>query len=67
MGGVWAYILAESAEEITREYPELVVYGEPPDFLTPVALERIKATLTIDIDDRDNPFLAALIKERQKG
>jgi hypothetical protein len=67
MGGVWAYILARSPEEIGQEYPELVVYDQPPDFLTPTALNRIETTLTIDIDDRGNPFLAELVKERQRG
>jgi hypothetical protein len=67
MGGVWAYILARSPEEIGQEYPELVVYDHPPAFLTSMAIDRIEKTMTIDIDDRSNPFLVELIKERQRG
>lgn len=67
MGGIWAYLLARSPEEIARAFPELTVYDQPPEFLTPEVLERIKATLTIDIDDRNNAFLAELIKERERG
>ncbi|MEY2430376.1 MAG: hypothetical protein QOC92_101 [Acidimicrobiaceae bacterium] len=35
MGGIWMYIDALSPEEIERAYPELKVFPDPPDFLTP--------------------------------
>ncbi len=39
-GGVWAYVLAESREEIVKRYPRLKVYDEAPHWLTPAELGR---------------------------
>jgi hypothetical protein len=58
-GGVWAYLVADSAEQIRREFPALRVYDEPPNWMKPGDLD---AVITIDIANREHPFLAALLK-----
>jgi hypothetical protein len=58
---VGAYILAESAGEIVRLYPELEVWGDrPPPWLGPEVLAKISAEITIRLSDSEHPFLAAL-------
>ena len=59
-GGVWAVILARSESEIRRRFPMLEVHRGPPDWLTGSDLSQIEHTMTIDIDDETNAFLAAL-------
>lgn len=59
MGAVWAYILADSPEDILRRYPQLSVVDDPPAGLTSERLRRIRETRTIDIEDEQNEFLRA--------
>ena len=66
MGGIWLYIDARSPDEIGRTYPELKVFPEPPDFLTPDQLERIEAELHFDIDEPPRDYLAELVEARER-
>ena len=61
-GGVWAYLLADSADRIQQEFPALRLYDKPPAWMTSDDLEKLAATMTIDIANREHPFLAALKK-----
>ncbi len=63
-GGVWAFVLAESLDEITEKYPELQVVDSTPAWMTQAVMDRLRSTMTIDIDDAGNPFFAALVKQR---
>jgi hypothetical protein len=40
-GGIWVFIVAESAREITDAYPELSIAERTPDWVTPDAMQRI--------------------------
>jgi hypothetical protein len=62
-GGAWAYLLANSREEIAMEYPQLLIYDQPPAFLGADVLDRIEKTMTIDIGNRENPFLRTLRRQ----
>jgi hypothetical protein len=66
-GGVWAFVLAASPEEITRRYPGLQIVDAKPGWMTADVENRIRSTLTIDIDDAANPFFQALAKQRGDG
>ena len=59
-GGVWAYLTAASMDEIRREFPALRVYETPLTWMSAADVDRVRATMTIDIADRLHPFLAAL-------
>jgi hypothetical protein len=59
-GGVWAYLLAESADEINREFPALRAYEEPPTWMRAAELGGIERSVAIDIGDREHPLLAKL-------
>lgn len=63
-GGIWAYVVAESAEQIEREFPELRVVHERPDWMSAGREARIRANRTVDIDKRDEGFLADISAER---
>jgi hypothetical protein len=63
-GGVWAFVLAGSPDEITKKYPELQVVDSTPAWMTQAVIDRLQSTMTIDIDDAGNPFFAALVKQR---
>lgn len=59
-GGVWAYILAASAQIIKEKFPQLSIYDKPPKWMTAADVDDIKKKMTIDIDDESNRFLASL-------
>jgi hypothetical protein len=50
-GGIWAYITAESAEQITDHFPDLSVVESPPDWMTDEVRQRIEDRMSFDIDD----------------
>jgi hypothetical protein len=63
-GGVWAYLLADSPDEIAQRYPELQVISERPSWMSDDEERGIRERMTIDIDDEANEFLAALRSSR---
>lgn len=54
-GGLWAYLLAESPEDIKNRHPELVVLEEAPSWMTPGEQRKLE---TIDIDHVEGTWLA---------
>lgn len=66
-GGVWAYLLAETPEQVRVRFPELQVVAERPAWMTDEDERRTRERMTIDIDDTTNPFLAALIEDRSRA
>jgi hypothetical protein len=63
-GGAWAYLLADSAEQIRERFPQLQLVTDRPNWLTDEHDQILHERMTIDIDDTDNPFLAALLQQR---
>ncbi len=65
MGGIWAYVLAESEDRVRREFPDFKVVPEPPSWMTEQVLSDVKKRLTLDVDDAnsDKP-LARILKGR---
>jgi hypothetical protein len=66
-GGVWAFLLAESEGDIRRRFPELQVVSARPHWMDAAEEQRIRDRMTIDIDDVEGSFLAAVIKGRKKN
>jgi hypothetical protein len=62
-GGVWAYLLADSADEIRRAFPALRVFDQPPSWMKKEDLDAVNKSMTIDMANRADPFLAALPKD----
>jgi glycerophosphoryl diester phosphodiesterase len=58
-GGIWASVIARSADEIRTRFPSLAIVDERPEWLTDEELRKIEARMTVDIDDEDDPFLRA--------
>jgi hypothetical protein len=50
-GGVWAYITAESPEQITDRFPDLSVVEATPDWMTDEVRKNLEARMSFDIDD----------------
>jgi len=65
-GGVWAYLVARSREEIGRRFPEFEVVDSRPSWLTDEVDDRVRETLTLDIDDEEDPVLRAIIQSRSR-
>jgi hypothetical protein len=63
-GGVWAFVWAHSPDDINQKFPELQVVETKPNWMTAEVENRIRSTMSIDIDDAANAFLAALISQR---
>ncbi len=57
MGGLWSYVLAESVEAITLAYPELTVFEERPDWMSPDE----EASWKLKVDDVDSPDPSGLL------
>lgn len=66
-GAVWAFIRAESQEEIERDFPELKVIDDPPGWLDGPRRKRMEETMTFDIDERTVGLLAELIDDRDRS
>ena len=49
MGGVWAYVMARSADEIVSRFPELQLVHERPGWMSP------DDELGLDVLDVDSP------------
>jgi hypothetical protein len=64
MGGIWMYVDARSAEEISSAYPELKVFDEAPTFLDEDQLTQIKAEMRFDVDQPPRDYLAKLVERR---
>ena len=64
-GGVWAYVVARSREEIERDFPELTVVHEPPSWMTHDEQARIGKEATYDLEtDRTFGLLAEILDSR---
>jgi hypothetical protein len=64
-GGAWAYLLAESEEQIKERFPDLQIVATRPEWMTDQLDSDLQTSKQIDIDDTDNPFLAALNRKLQ--
>jgi hypothetical protein len=62
MGGLWSYVLAESAEAITGAYAELAVVEERPGWMS----AETEASLKVDDVDAPDPsgLLLRVVAER---
>jgi hypothetical protein len=66
-GGLWAFIYADSPQQIVDRYPELKVISETPAWMTDELRSRLEATETYDLDAPPSGLLADLLKERARG
>lgn len=64
-GGLWGVVLAGSAEEIQRVYPELEVVPELPKWMTQDYYADLAAT-PYDVDGAPWGLLNALLADRER-
>lgn len=64
-GGVWCFIYAQSADQIEKQYPELKVIHDEPDWLKGDYRSQIEKR-TFDIDDKPTGLLRDIVDARQK-
>ncbi len=64
-GGVWSFIYARDATEITSKYPELEVVENHPKWLNGDVLETIETNRTFNIDAKPTGLLASLLEARK--
>lgn len=65
-GGLWAFIYADSPQQIEERYPELKVVAEVPPWMTGELRSRLEAKETYDLDAPPSGLLADLLKERAR-
>ena len=63
-GGVWGYVRAASASEITEKFPELVVADEVPAWMSDDIQAKLKEREE-DIERPSDGLLATLLRDRQ--
>jgi hypothetical protein len=56
MGGLWSYVLADSAEAIPGPYPELTVVEKRPDRMS------AEREASLEVDDVDAPDASGLLR-----
>ena len=63
-GGAWLCLVAASAAQIRERFPGLHVVTHRPNWLTDQEDRLLRERMTIDIDNTENAFLAALLQQR---
>jgi hypothetical protein len=63
-GGAWVYLLADSAAQIRERFSGLRVVSDRPDWPGNEEDQHLRERMTIDIDDTENRFPAALLQQR---
>lgn len=66
-GGAWAFLLADSEEQIRELFPEFRIVTHRPSWLSDEEERLTRERMTIDVTDVNHPFLAALIRSRPRG
>ena len=61
-GGVWAFVTAQSKEQIVGKYPMLSVFAERPDWMSEEACRDIRLRNSFDIDDEPPHWLNAAMR-----
>lgn len=64
-GGVWAYVLARSEDEVMNHFPELQVVHEPPDWMSELELKKLANKMTFDLEKPKEGLLADILTARQ--
>ena len=63
MGGLWAFVLANSPQDVTIKYPWLKTFETRPQWMSEREQQSIAATNTFDIDDEPQGwFLTAAME-----
>jgi hypothetical protein len=63
MGGLWAYVVAESLDAIQQEYPELGVLTEAPEWMTDEMRARLE---TLNLSDPPSGVLKVVVNDRAR-
>jgi hypothetical protein len=66
MGGVWVIMRAQTEQEISAKYPELMVVNERPAWMTDDLYAKIAEKLLFDIEQEPSGWLLELVHERSK-
>jgi len=64
-GGVWAYIYAESPEEIHSKFRDLTVYESPPKWMSDTERQDIESRSSFDLEtvETQHPTFAGLLRK----
>lgn len=66
MGGVWAVVMADSADQITNRYPEIGIATDRPGWMDDAHFERLRRE-AVDIDAaEDEGIFKAVVADRSK-
>ena len=65
-GGVWAFVTADSADQIRQEFPELTIFEQAPAWMTKEVHDEIERTMTFDIHGSQPGLLANIRRNRSK-
>lgn len=64
-GAVWAYITAESPEQITDQFPDFSVVETPPTWMTEEVRRAIEDRMSFDLENPSG-WLAEVIELRRR-
>lgn len=53
-GAAWAFIKADTAADVTAEFPELDVYETPPEWMTVEDLHRVREHAYVELDQQSS-------------
>lgn len=66
-GGLWAILVAESAEQVRERFPQLKIFEEAPAVLAPGVLDRIRQSGVFRLDDLAAGWLAEFAESNRRG
>ena len=66
-GGLWDIVLADSADQIRKLYPEVIVFEEPPAWMEPEDLAKIEAQEPIGLEGKPEGLFKSVWADKRRG
>ena len=66
MGGLWAVVIADSADEILSRYPEVRIANNRPDWMDHTLFSRLRSEAVLLNAAADEDMFKAVVADRSK-
>jgi hypothetical protein len=68
-GGIWAYLRADSPDEIHSKFRDLTVYQSPPKWMSEAERQDIETRSSFDLEtvETQHPTFAGLLRKATEG
>lgn len=63
-GGRWAFVVAESPDQLRKLYPELKIVSKRPEWMDEAVTQHLEENETYRVTDQPSGLLAELVSQR---